>query len=104
MKLRSFLLLAGAIVAGLFIAWVDTGPRWDDTAVTLGAVFLVSTFLGAMADSRPWFFGLVFGVTMAMIELGSGSAAGSGATLLLALVSSLLGGFVRKALVRPTPC
>jgi hypothetical protein len=99
--LRQFLLLIAALVFGLLIGWLDTRPQWDDTGITVVAVLLVSLLLGAATPSRPWFHGLVFGVTLAMIELGAGSIPGTVVTLLLALAGSLLGGVVRRALIRP---
>jgi len=47
--------LAGvlALVAGGFIAWVDTRPGWDDTGVTAGALLIVGG-LAALAGLRWW--------------------------------------------------
>src|SRR5579871_6862609 len=43
------LLLLGAIALGLAIAWVDSRPRWDDTGITVGVLFITSAILGAVS-------------------------------------------------------
>jgi hypothetical protein len=58
---RFRLLLIAAILVGLLIGWIDTSPRWDDTGITVGLIFLVSAVFGAVMPSRAWVWGLAVG-------------------------------------------
>lgn len=55
-------LLAVAVLAGLFSAWVDSRPNWDDTGVLVMGLLLVSGLLTLLGGRRPWLIALAVGL------------------------------------------
>ncbi len=65
---RTVILAALALGAGLFIAWMDTRPGWDDTGLTAGAVLLAAGLAG-LAGVRPWLAALLVAGPMVVAEV-----------------------------------
>ncbi len=61
-NLMQNLLLAVAVVAGLFSAYVDSRPNWDDTGILVGGLLLVSGLLTLLGHRRPWLIALAVGI------------------------------------------
>ena len=62
------ILLALAVLTGLFIAFVDSRPTWDDTGITAGAMLLSSGLLTLLGYRRPWLIALVIGLWTPLYE------------------------------------
>jgi len=94
----SLVLLAIAVAAGIFIAWIDSRPNWDDTGITVGLVFSFTAMLGTASPRRAWIWGLAVG---GWIPLAGLMMKGEPATL-LALAAGLAGAYagagIRKLL------
>ena len=56
------ILLAVAVLAGLFSAWVDARPTWDDAGILVGGLLLVSGLLTLLGHRRPWLIALAVGI------------------------------------------
>ena len=56
------MLLTVAVLAGLFSAWVDARPTWDDTGVLVAGLLLVSGLLTLLGHRRPWLIALAVGL------------------------------------------
>lgn len=56
------ILLTVAILAGLFSAWVDSRPNWDDTGILVGGLLLASGLLTLLGHRRPWLIALAVGI------------------------------------------
>jgi hypothetical protein len=56
------ILLAVAILAGLFSAYVDSRPTWDDTGILAGGLLLVSGLLTLLGHRKPWLIALAVGI------------------------------------------
>ena len=63
------LLLALAVVAGLFIAYVDSRPTWDDTGITAGSILVSSGLLTLLGYRRPWLIALAIGLWLPVYEV-----------------------------------
>jgi hypothetical protein len=63
------ILLALAVLAGLFIAYVDSSPGWDDTGITVGAILLSSGLLTLLGYRRPWLIALAIGLWLPVYEI-----------------------------------
>ena len=61
-------LLALAIIMGLFIAYVDSRPTWDDTGITVGTMLLSSGLLTLLGYRRPWLIALAIGLWTPLYE------------------------------------
>ena len=56
------LLLAVAVIAGLFSAYVDSRPNWDDTGILAFGILIVSGLITLLGARRPWLIALAVGV------------------------------------------
>ena len=63
------LLLALAVLTGLFIAYVDSRPTWDDTGIIVGAILLTSGLLTLLGYRRPWLIALAIGLWLPVYEI-----------------------------------
>ena len=63
------LLLATAVLAGLFSAYVDSRPTWDDTGILMGGLLLASGLLTLLGHRRPWLIGLAVGIWIPAYEI-----------------------------------
>jgi hypothetical protein len=62
------ILLTIGILAGLFIAYVDSRPTWDDTGITVGTMLLTSGLLTLLGYRRPWLIALTVGLWTPLYE------------------------------------
>jgi len=62
------ILLAVAIAAGLSIAFIDSRPTWDDTAITVFALLVAGGILGLLIRQRPWLYALALGLWLPLWE------------------------------------
>ncbi len=62
------ILLVVAILMGLFIAYVDSRPTWDDTGITVGMMLLSSGLLTLLGYRRPWLIALAIGLWTPLYE------------------------------------
>jgi len=63
------LLLGIALIAGLFSAYVDSLPNWDDTGILVFGILLVSGLLTLLGHRRPWLIGLAVGIWIPAYEI-----------------------------------
>ena len=68
-NLMQNLLLGLAVVAGLFSAYVDSRPTWDDTGILVGGILLVSGLLTLLGHRRPWLIALAVGIWIPAYEI-----------------------------------
>jgi len=61
-------LLILAICIGLFIAYIDSRPTWDDTGITAGTMLLSGGLLTLLGYRRPWLIALAVGIWTPMYE------------------------------------
>jgi HAAS len=63
------ILLAVGVLAGLFSAWVDSRPNWDDTGILVGGLLLVSGLLTLLGHRRPWLIALAVGIWIPLHDI-----------------------------------
>ncbi len=68
-NLMQNLLLGIAVLAGLFSAYVDSRPNWDDTGILVGGLLLVSGLLTFLGYRRPWLIALAVGIWIPLYEI-----------------------------------
>lgn len=61
-NLMQHILLAVAVLAGLFSAYVDSRPTWDDTGILAFGILLVCGLLTMLGHRRPWLIALAVGL------------------------------------------
>jgi len=62
-------LLGVAVLAGLFSAYVDSRPNWDDTGILVGSLLLVSGLLTLLGHRRPWLVALAVGIWIPLHDI-----------------------------------
>ena len=89
------ILLAVGVLAGLFSAWVDARPTWDDTGILVMGLFLVSGLLTLLGSRRPWLIGLVVGIWIPVHDIYLSHDPRMLVVLLIPLVGAYAGWAVR---------
>lgn len=62
-------LLAIAMLAGLFSAYVDSRPTWDDTGILAGGLLIVSGLLTLLGHRKPWLIALAVGIWIPLHDI-----------------------------------
>jgi hypothetical protein len=62
-------LLAIAVLAGLFSAYVDSRPTWDDTGILAAGLLVVSGLLTLLGHRRPWLIALAVGIWIPLHDI-----------------------------------
>lgn len=97
MKSKTFwILFVVAIMLGALITWMDSSPGWDDTIVTVGAIFLSTAALGFLGPKFPWLWALVVGAGIPLVEIPQSHNSGALVALVIATVGAFAGALGRK--------
>jgi hypothetical protein len=95
--LMQIVLFAAANILGLFFAYVDSRPTWDDTGILVGMIVLSAVILGALGPRRPWLWALAISVWMPFRDaLATHRLPASAAAIVFALVGAYLGTSLRR--------
>ena len=89
------ILLAIAVIAGLFYAYVDSRPTWDDTAITVGVILLTCGILALIGFQRPWLLALAVGLWLPLYEIFTTHTYASIMALVVAFIGAYGGWAVR---------
>ena len=89
------ILLAIAVMAGLFLAHVDSRPGWDDTVITVGAILLTCGLLALIGFQRPWLLALAVGIWIPLYEIPMSHAYASLVAPVIAFIGAYGGWAVR---------
>jgi len=100
-SLMQKILLAIAVVAGLFFAYVDSRPTWDDTGITVGVILLTSGLLALVGFQRPWLLALAIGVWLPLYEILTTHTYASIVALIIAFIGAY-GGWIVRLGIRKT--
>jgi hypothetical protein len=63
------ILLSIAVLAGLFFAYVDSRPTWDDTGILAGGLLLMSGLLTLLGHRKPWLIALAVGLWIPLHDI-----------------------------------
>ncbi len=69
MDVMQTILLAVAVSAGLFSAYVDSRPTWDDTGILAGGLLLISGLLTVLGHRKPWLIALAVGIWIPLHDI-----------------------------------
>ena len=69
MDLMQNILLSIAVLSGLFFAYVDSRPTWDDTGILAGGLLLMSGLLTLLGHRKPWLIALAVGLWIPLHDI-----------------------------------
>jgi hypothetical protein len=90
--------LALAVCVGLFFAWIDSRPGWDDAGVMAGILLASSMICGCAAPRRPWLWALAIGAWIPLFSIVRWHDAGALLAPAISAVGAYGGAGVRKLL------
>ena len=88
-----------ALALGLFLAYVDTRPNWDDTGVIALALLVSCAVFGALSPERPWLWALAVGCWIPAFNIALLGNGGSMIALAFAFAGAYASLALRKTLV-----
>ncbi len=100
-NLMQKILLAVAVLSGLFIAYVDSRPTWDDTGITVGAILLVCGLIALLGYRRPWLLALAVASWLPLYEISTTHNFGSIIALAVGFIGAY-GGWAFRIGIRKT--
>jgi uncharacterized membrane protein AbrB (regulator of aidB expression) len=95
--MRTMIHAVAAVAVGVVIAFIDSGPSWDDTGVTAGAILIATCVFAFAAGRRPWLWAVLVGAWVPAVGI---LLRGDPATMLafaFALVGAYAGHGLRRA-------
>jgi len=69
MNTMNKILLAVALLCGLFLAYVDSRPNWDDSGITAGGLLIAAGLITLLGYPRPWLIGLAVGLWIPLLYI-----------------------------------
>jgi hypothetical protein len=100
------LVLLTAALVGVAIAYIDSGPTWDDTGVTAFALVITGAACGFAAPRRPWRWALASGIWISIFAMFRSSSP-IALVMLIVVVFPLAGAYAgaatRRALRKSSP-
>ena len=94
----TFVVLACAAIVGTAIGYLDSRPTWDDTGITVGAIFLAAAILAALRPRSAWLAGFLVGFPVLAFNVISSGRFDSAVALVIGLLGAGLGRLVGGAL------
>ena len=91
-------LLMAAILFGVFLAYVDSSPGWDDTGVTAGGLLLTAGMITLLGYPRPWLIGLVVGIWIPLLYIYQNHDFNMLFVLIIPLIGAYAGWVVRMGI------
>ena len=98
-SMMQIILLVIAVIAGLFFAYVDSRPTWDDTGILAGAILLTCGLISLLGFRRPWLLALAVGAWIPLRGIFITHNFGSILALVIAFVGTY-GGWIFRLGIR----
>jgi len=90
------ILLTIAILSGLFLAYVEASPNWDDTGLLVISLLVSAGLLTLLGHTRPWLVALAVGLWIPIRYIFQSQDLGMLIVLLFPLVGAYAGWVIRK--------
>jgi hypothetical protein len=95
MNMMNKILLAVAVLGGIFLAYVDSRPGWDDTGITAGGLLVAAGIITLLGHPRPWLVGLAVGIWIPLLYIYQSQAFSMLFVLIIPLIGAYAGWAVR---------
>jgi len=90
------ILLTIAILSGLFLAYVEASPNWDDTGLLVISLLVSAGLLTLLGHTRPWLVALAVGAWIPIRYIFQSQDLGMLIVLLFPLVGAYTGWVIRS--------
>jgi len=88
------ILLVVAILCGIFLAYMDSSPGWDDTGITVVGLLTSAGLITLLGHPRPWLIGLAVGVWIPLLYIYQSHAF----SMLIVLIFPIFGAYAGWAI------
>ena len=88
-----------AIIAGLAIAWLDSRPNWDDTAISVFLLFSTAALFAFLAGEKPWLIALAVGIWIPLFSYFHNFDLKIILVLIPAFIGAYINFFVKKIVI-----
>ena len=93
-QIRFILIIAAELFAGVFLAWMDTSPHWDDTGITIGLLLALSALGGFLAHRKAWLIAIAIGFWIPIFNVIMAHNYGAIMALAIAFIGAYSGNFL----------
>ena len=93
---RDLIAAVVAIGLGLAIAWMDSRPGFDATAITAGSLLVTGGIAAFISRRRPWLWALAAGAWVPVFEIRDAAMLAPLAALVFAGVGAGIGWFASE--------
>jgi hypothetical protein len=94
--IKFWILFLIAIALGMMIGFIDSGPHWDDTGVTVGMILIATAGLGFVMSKRAWIWAISVGAWIPIWNILRNNNYSSFIALPIAFFGAYLGVWIYK--------
>jgi hypothetical protein len=94
--MKFYLMLGMTLIIGFLIGWTDSGPTWDDTGITVSAIFGTALVAGILMRRYAWVWALAIGVGTPILNIVRHNSYESLVALPFAFAGAYVGVVIRK--------
>ncbi len=100
LSLMQKIYLATGLAGGIFLAYIDSLPGWDDTGIVAFGLLLLSGILALLGSRRPWLLALATGLWIPLHEILFSHNVGSLLALAFAFTGAYAGWLANRLLFK----
>jgi hypothetical protein len=89
------ILLVVAVLSGMFLAYMDSSPGWDDTGISAGGLLICAALVTFLGHPRPWLIGLAVGLWIPLLYIYQSQAYSMLIVLIIPMIGAYAGWAVR---------
>jgi len=90
-----------SVIFGISIAWIDSRPTWDDTAITVFMVLITAFACGFIASRKPWLIALLVSIWIPLAGIILTQNAGGILALVPAFAGAYAGYWFKQIITKP---
>jgi len=87
-----------SVFVGLAIAWNDSQPNWDDTAITVCMILFAAAIFGFLSFEKPWLIALLVSIWIPLWAIVHTHNFGGFLAFIPGFAGAYLGYYIRKIL------
>ncbi len=95
LNMMNKILLVVAILSGMFLAYMDSSPGWDDTGISAGGLLICAALVTLLGHPRPWLIGLAVGLWIPLLYIYQSQAYSMLIVLIIPMIGAYAGWVVR---------